>query len=141
MTGKVMRKLTVPVMIALGASLTLVRAIDTTAQTVLQTSGVTEEFAREVAREAYIYAYPIMLMDVTREQMSNYAEPPADIPGVGPPNRFNHVRQFPSPDLKIVTQRGYALLARVGRSEGGAGGAVRAGDGPLLHAADAQHVD
>ncbi|MBX9591866.1 MAG: DUF1254 domain-containing protein [Hyphomonadaceae bacterium] len=72
------------------------------AQTAPQASGASEQLAREVAREAYVYAYPMVLMDATRQQMSNYAEPPAEIPGAGPPNRFIHIRQFPAPDFKIV---------------------------------------
>jgi hypothetical protein len=64
--------------------------------------GISEQEAQEIAREAYIYAYPMVLMDVTRQQLSNYAEPSANIPGAGPPNQFIHIRQFPDPKLKIV---------------------------------------
>jgi hypothetical protein len=66
-----------------------------------QTQSLSAEEAREIAREAYIYAYPLVLMDVTRQQLTNYAEP-SGRPGQGPPNQFIHLREFPDPKFKIV---------------------------------------
>lgn len=55
-------------------------------------AALTEEEAVRIATDAYIYAYPLVLMDVTRRQMTNHAEPRPI--GVGPANRFNHAQAF-----------------------------------------------
>ena len=63
------------------------------------------QFAYEVAKEAYVYAYPLMLTDATLRQLTNFAEQP---PGVatahGPANRFNHAREFPDASSKVVVR-------------------------------------
>jgi len=66
-----------------------------------QQASVTEDEAYEIAREAYIYAYPLVLMDLTRQQLTNFEAPPGT-PGQGPPNQFIHIREFPDPKFKIV---------------------------------------
>ena len=43
--------------------------------------------AREIAKDTYIYAYPLVLMDVTRQQLTNFETPPGT-PGQGPANQF-----------------------------------------------------
>lgn len=63
--------------------------------------GVSEQEANEIARDAYVYAYPLVLMDATRRQLTNFAEPGGG-PGQGPPNRFIHIREFPDPNFKTV---------------------------------------
>ncbi len=68
----------------------------------VEAQNVSGREAQDIARDAYVYAYPLVLMDVTRQQMVNYAEPPAVPPAVGPANRFSHVREFPDPGFKIV---------------------------------------
>lgn len=67
-----------------------------------QSATVSVQEAREIARDAYIYAYPLVLMDITRQQMVNYEEPPTAAPGMGPMNRFNHIREFPDPNFRVV---------------------------------------
>jgi hypothetical protein len=49
-------------------------------------SAVTEQEAQSIARDAYIYFYPLVTMDVTRKQLTNHAPGP----GVfgGPMNMF-----------------------------------------------------
>ena len=67
-----------------------------------QTAGsATSDDAVDMVREAYIYGYPLVLMDFTREQLTNFAEPPG-VPGHGPPNQFIHLREFPDPKFKVV---------------------------------------
>jgi hypothetical protein len=66
-------------------------------------TALSESLAGDIAREAFWYAYPLMLMDVTRRQMTNFAEPPG-APGAGPPNRFVHVREFPDPNFRVVVR-------------------------------------
>src|SRR5882762_511231 len=58
-----------------------------------QPSKILEQEAYEIAREAYIYAYPLVIMDVTRQQLTNFEAPPGT-PGQGPPNQFIHIREF-----------------------------------------------
>jgi hypothetical protein len=58
--------------------------------------------AQGIARDAYIYGYPLVLMDLTRRQLVNFAEPPSNHPGAGPENRFVHIREFPDPNFKTV---------------------------------------
>lgn len=53
---------------------------------------VSSEEAREIAQEAYIYAYPMVLADATRHVMTNVAE----AAGLrGPMNQISHTRVFP----------------------------------------------
>ena len=61
---------------------------------------VTAQDAQEIAGEAYTFAYPLVLMDVTRQQLTNHAEP--NETGQGPPNRFVNLKEFPDPQSKIV---------------------------------------
>lgn len=62
---------------------------------------VTPAEASAVAKDAYVYAYPMMLTHTTLQKLSNFAEP---IPGdtFGPPNQFHHARAFPKADDKVV---------------------------------------
>jgi hypothetical protein len=68
---------------------------------VSQAQTISEEDAYEIARDAYIYAYPLVLMDATRQQLTNFEVPPGR-PGQGPVNQFIHLREFPDPKFKIV---------------------------------------
>src|SRR5262245_42096294 len=48
----------------------------------------------EIAADAYVYGYPLVLMDVTREVLT--ATPQADDDKLkAPVNQFAHARQFP----------------------------------------------
>ncbi|MEG6549301.1 DUF1254 domain-containing protein [Desulfocurvibacter africanus] len=67
-----------------------------------QQADISEQEAYDIAREAYIYAYPLVVMDVTRMQMINHAEP-QDI-GTGPANRFIHATEFPTAGFKEVVR-------------------------------------
>src|SRR5437899_10648157 len=53
----------------------------------------------EVLADAYIYGYPLVLMDVTRQNMTNVAKP-AGI--TAPINQFCNVREFPDPTMTSV---------------------------------------
>ncbi|HTZ53561.1 MAG TPA: DUF1254 domain-containing protein [Candidatus Acidoferrum sp.] len=57
--------------------------------------------ALEIARDAYIYAYPMVVMEVTRRVGTNVAEPT----GINAPvNQFAHVRAFPDPSMTMVVR-------------------------------------
>lgn len=59
--------------------------------------------ARAIARDAYIYAYPMMLGYATMRQSQNYAEP-TGIVTQSPYNQFTHAREFTPVDLKAVVR-------------------------------------
>ena len=67
-----------------------------------QTSTVSEREAYEIARDAYVYAYPALLMDVFMRQGTNYAEP-TGIATQAPYNQFSHARAFPPADFKACS--------------------------------------
>jgi hypothetical protein len=70
---------------------------------------VSAEEAQAIAQEAYVYLYPLILMDITRKQMLNLK--PEDSGGVGgPPNAFAHVRAFPPADIRIVVRPNFDTL-------------------------------
>lgn len=64
--------------------------------------------ARAIATEAYIYLYPLVLMDVTRESLTN--APAGSKPGAGPPNVFSHIRAYPAADMRDVVRPNFDTL-------------------------------
>jgi hypothetical protein len=63
---------------------------------------------RTLSREAYVYLYPLVMMDVTRRQS---AAVPADVkPGYGPPKQFHHLRAFPPADFRAVVRPNFDTL-------------------------------
>lgn len=75
----------------------------------VQGQQVSEEEAQLIARDAYVYAYPLVLTHTTLQKLSNFAEP-KEGDAYGPPNRFNHARAFPNPDDKIVIRENVDTL-------------------------------
>jgi hypothetical protein len=63
---------------------------------------LSEEDAHEIAMEAYIYAYPLVLMELTRRVFTNVAQP--DAHGHAPMNRFGHKQAFPDPSFTEVVR-------------------------------------
>lgn len=64
--------------------------------------------ARDVGINAYIYLYPLVTMDLTRQQMTNIE--PGKKPGSGPMNTFSHFREFPAADFKAVVRPNFDTL-------------------------------
>ncbi|MCH7562100.1 MAG: DUF1254 domain-containing protein [Thaumarchaeota archaeon] len=62
-----------------------------------------EEFkeAQSIAEEAYIFGYPMILMDLTAKKMSNVPEAG---PQTAPVNQFAHFTEFPTPDFKDIVK-------------------------------------
>ena len=58
-----------------------------------------EDRAFKVGVEAYIYGYPLVLMDVTKRVMTNVPSPRLI---AAPVNQFAHVPSFPDPAVKVV---------------------------------------
>lgn len=65
------------------------------------TQGVSGQEAYEIAKDAYVYAYPLVVHDLTRVQATNVVEPA--FPHM-PPNQFSHAPAFPPPEMKIVVR-------------------------------------
>jgi hypothetical protein len=59
-----------------------------------------EQEAREIATDAYIYGYPLVTMDVTRRVMTNVPKPEAM---KAPMGRFVNVREYPNASFRDVT--------------------------------------
>jgi len=61
-----------------------------------------------IAQEAYVFLYPLILMDITRRQMIN-SDPKVNPVG-GPANAFTHIRSFPPADLRTVVRPNFDTL-------------------------------
>jgi hypothetical protein len=64
--------------------------------------------ARAIAVEAYVYAYPLVMMDVTRRLMTNL--PAGKKTGMGPANVFHHFREYPAADFREVVRPNFDTL-------------------------------
>ena len=64
--------------------------------------------AQAIAQEAYIYLYPLILMELTRKQLINLD--PKLNPMGGPANAFTHIRAFPSADMRAVVRPNFDTL-------------------------------
>ena len=74
-------------------------------------SAITEQEAQSIARDAYIYFYPLVTMDVTRKQLTN-VEPGK---GVGAPmNALFSFPAFPTADMRQVVRPNFDTLYTVG---------------------------
>jgi hypothetical protein len=62
---------------------------------------LTAEQAHRIAQEAYIYFYPLVIMDVTRKHFSNIEAGKKF--GRGPLNTFSHARAFPPATFRGAT--------------------------------------
>jgi len=61
-----------------------------------------------IAQEAYVYLYPLILMDITRKQLVNL-DPKAS-PFASVPNSFTHVRAFPPAEARSVVRPNFDTL-------------------------------
>ena len=64
-------------------------------------SSVSPEEALEIGRDAYIYAFPLVLMEVTRRVTANVAEPKGPL---APMNQFANLRAFPDATFTAVVR-------------------------------------
>jgi hypothetical protein len=65
--------------------------------------------AGEIALEAYLYLYPLVLMERTRLQMTN-VEVAGEVLGRGPADGFVHVREFPTAEFRDVVKPNFDTL-------------------------------
>jgi hypothetical protein len=61
-----------------------------------------------IAQEAYIYLYPLVVMDLTRRQLTNIEA--NRMPGRSPMNTFAHMRAFPAADFRGVVRPNFDTL-------------------------------
>ena len=65
------------------------------------------ELANEIAAETYVYAYPLVLMDVTARQVTNVRQPAFPL---SPMNQIAHAREFPGPEMRVVIRPNFDTL-------------------------------
>jgi hypothetical protein len=90
---------------ALAAALALVSA-DAASPT--RAAAVAEEEAYTIGVEAYVYLYPLVLMEVTRVVMTNVA--PGTTVAHAPINTFGHQATFPPLTFKLVARNNFDTL-------------------------------
>jgi hypothetical protein len=69
---------------------------------------ISEQEALEIGVEAYHFFYPLVLMDVTRRQMTNVEA--GTVPGSGPMNTFGHFREFPTAAFRAAPRPNFDTL-------------------------------
>jgi len=75
-------------------------------------TSVTADEAQTIAQEAYIYFYPLVLMDVSRKHFTNIE---ADkMFARGPMNTFSHARTFPPATFRGATHANFDTLYSTG---------------------------
>lgn len=62
---------------------------------------ITSDRAHEIGVQAYIYAYPMVLMEMTRRTATNVSTPTA---AYAPMNQFAHLRAFPDASFRDVVR-------------------------------------
>jgi hypothetical protein len=73
-----------------------------------QTASAASDELETIAQEAYVFLYPLILMDITCQQMIN-SDPKVNPIG-GPANAFTHIRSFPPADLRAVVRPNFDTL-------------------------------
>lgn len=68
-----------------------------------------EKTAHEIAVEAYVYLYPLVLMERTRRQATN-VEAAGEILGRAPVDTFAHFREYPPVEFKDVVKPNFDTL-------------------------------
>src|SRR5215510_796016 len=69
---------------------------------------ITEQEARAIAVDAYVYFYPLLSMDITRQQFTNVA--PGKEMAKGPMNLFSNVPEYPPADFRGVVRSNFDTL-------------------------------
>ena len=69
---------------------------------------VTEEEAHAIGVDAYLYFYPLVTMEVTREQLTNQELGPGSLGG--PMNKFANIPAFPTAEMKAVVRPNFDTL-------------------------------
>jgi hypothetical protein len=87
--------------VGLIAAMACAAALLCTSSAPAKAQNISAEEAQEIAREAYIYAYPMVVMEITRRVGTNVAE----VAGLrSPMNQIAHGRAFPDPSFTDVVR-------------------------------------
>jgi hypothetical protein len=62
---------------------------------------------RTLSHEAFVYFYPLVIMDYSRRLSINS---PETAPGSGPPNAFHHMQAFPTAEFRAVVRPNFDTL-------------------------------
>jgi len=102
-------KITISKLLMTGLALSLWVGASALAQSSANGSppALTEDQARAIAVDAYVYLYPLILMDLTRKQSTNIDQ--RDF-GKGPMNTFVSVPAYPPADFKGVVRSNFDTL-------------------------------
>lgn len=92
-----------------GATLALPAAQPLPQQSALADAALSEREATEIAVDSYIYAAPLVLMELHRQVLTN-VEQPDFARSSAPMNQFVHLPTFPSGDLRIVVGPNFDTL-------------------------------
>ncbi|MBN8936762.1 MAG: DUF1254 domain-containing protein [Rhizobiales bacterium] len=76
---------------------------------VLHAQAMSQEQVRSLARDLYLYAYPIVSMDTTMRQATNVPDA-TSVNMRAPVNQFAHVRSYPPADAKEVVRINFDTL-------------------------------
>lgn len=76
--------------------------------TTLSAQTLKKEELNRIALQSYIYTYPLVLMEVTRKQMTNM--PLGQNPNRGPMMEFAHIRTFPNAKFREVVRPNFDTL-------------------------------
>jgi hypothetical protein len=76
--------------------------------TVSRASPITPDEAHAIGVAAYLYFYPLITMDVTRQQLTNVEAGKSEIGG--PANMFVNVGAFPTADMRAVVRPNFDTL-------------------------------
>lgn len=69
----------------------------------------TSDRIHELVRDVYQYAYPIVLMDITKQQMTAVADATSEV-GHAPINQFAHLKTYPDAKAKDVVRPNFDTL-------------------------------
>jgi hypothetical protein len=69
---------------------------------------ITAEEVHAIGVDAYLYFYPLVTMDITRNQLTNQEPTPGGIGG--PMNRFANVGAYPTSDMRVVVRPNFDTL-------------------------------
>jgi hypothetical protein len=101
-----MHRQTIGVILALLCGLVLASVV--MAQSAPQATSISEQEAHGIGVDAYLYFYPLVIMDLTRKQSTNI-EPGKEF-GKGPMNMFTSVPEYPPANLKLVVRINFDTL-------------------------------
>src|SRR3984893_7475545 len=78
------------------------------AGTVSPPPAISDAEVHSIGVDAYLYFYPLVTMELTRQQLTNIE--PGKEPGHGPMNSFANIPEFPSADMKVVVRPNFDTL-------------------------------